>query len=124
MREHWQSGLEDIRRTLADPRRLDRPPPEVGIVTHDVHRGHTRLHRQTQEDRFMLKEQGRDRHRIDQRHRARIAKVLASRAPNLVLNGFGRPDEIEAIRAASSATMRARPSTTAPTCRRATRCAG
>ncbi len=24
MREHWQSGLEDIRRTLADPRRLDR----------------------------------------------------------------------------------------------------
>lgn len=38
MREHWQSGLDDIRRTLADPRRLDRPPPEVGVVTHDVHR--------------------------------------------------------------------------------------
>jgi NTE family protein len=38
MREHWQSGLEDIRRTLADPRRLDRPPPELGIVTHDIHR--------------------------------------------------------------------------------------
>lgn len=38
MREHWQSGLEDIRRTLADPRRLSRPAPEVGIVTHDVHR--------------------------------------------------------------------------------------
>lgn len=38
MREHWQSGLEDIRRTLADPRRLDRPAPELGIVTHDVHR--------------------------------------------------------------------------------------
>src|SRR5262245_27522619 len=38
MREHWQSGLEDIRRTLADPRRLDRPTPELGIVTHDVHR--------------------------------------------------------------------------------------
>jgi NTE family protein len=40
MREHWQSGLEDIRRTLADPRRLDRPAPELGIVTHDVHREH------------------------------------------------------------------------------------
>jgi NTE family protein len=40
MREHWQSGLEDIRRTLADPRRLDRPPPEVGFVAHDVHREH------------------------------------------------------------------------------------
>jgi NTE family protein len=38
MREHWQSGLDDIRRTLADPSRLERPAPEVGIVTHDVHR--------------------------------------------------------------------------------------
>jgi NTE family protein len=40
MREHWQSGLDDIRRTLADPRRLDRPAPELGMVTHDVHRDH------------------------------------------------------------------------------------
>jgi NTE family protein len=39
MREHWQSGLDDIRRTLADPRRLDRPDSEIGIVTHDIHRG-------------------------------------------------------------------------------------
>lgn len=38
MREHWQSGLDDIRRTLADPRRLDRPAPELGFVTHDIHR--------------------------------------------------------------------------------------
>ncbi len=38
MRVHWQSGLDDIHRTLADPRRLDRPAPELGIVTHDVHR--------------------------------------------------------------------------------------
>jgi NTE family protein len=38
MREHWQSGLDDIRRTLADPSRLERPSPEIGIVTHDVHR--------------------------------------------------------------------------------------
>jgi NTE family protein len=27
MRAHWQSGLDDIRRTLADPRRLALPPP-------------------------------------------------------------------------------------------------
>jgi NTE family protein len=40
MREHWQSGLEDIRRTLADPNRLDRPAPELGMVTHDIHREH------------------------------------------------------------------------------------
>ena len=38
MRAHWQSGLEDIRRTLADGRRLDPPPPDLGIVTHDIHR--------------------------------------------------------------------------------------
>ena len=38
MQEHWQSGLDDMRRTLADPRRLERPAPELGMVTHDVHR--------------------------------------------------------------------------------------
>jgi NTE family protein len=38
MQEHWQSGLEDIRRSLADPRRLARPAPDVGMVTYDVHR--------------------------------------------------------------------------------------
>jgi len=38
MRAHWQSGLEDIRRTLADRKCLAPPPPELGIVTHDVHR--------------------------------------------------------------------------------------
>jgi NTE family protein len=38
MREHWLSGLEDIRRTLADRRRLERPSPEIGFVTHDIHR--------------------------------------------------------------------------------------
>jgi NTE family protein len=37
MRAHWQSGLEDIRRTLADPSSLDRPAPGMSI-THDVHR--------------------------------------------------------------------------------------
>lgn len=39
MREHWQSGLDDIRRTLADPSRLNRPTVEQGLVTHDLHRG-------------------------------------------------------------------------------------
>ncbi len=38
MRAHWQSGLDDIRRTLADPDRLNPPSPELGIVTHDIHR--------------------------------------------------------------------------------------
>ncbi len=38
MRAHWQSGLDDIRRTLADRRTLDPPPPGLGIVTHDIHR--------------------------------------------------------------------------------------
>jgi NTE family protein len=40
MREHWQSGLDDIRRTLADPRRLARPTADLGMVTYDVHRDH------------------------------------------------------------------------------------
>ena len=38
MRSHWKSGLDDVRRTLADPRRLDPPTSALGIVTHDVHR--------------------------------------------------------------------------------------
>ncbi len=38
MREHWEAGLADMRATLADPRRLAKPAPEVGVVTHDVHR--------------------------------------------------------------------------------------
>lgn len=38
MREHWSSGLEDIRQTLADPSRLAMPENASGFVTHDVHR--------------------------------------------------------------------------------------
>ena len=38
MREHWASGLEDIRRTLAHPHWLAPPEPERSSVTHDVHR--------------------------------------------------------------------------------------
>src|SRR5690606_18838405 len=38
MREHWQSGLTDIRHTLAVPKVLDRPPADQSFVAHDVHR--------------------------------------------------------------------------------------
>jgi len=38
MREHWQNGLEDTRRTLTRKDWLSIPPKGVGIVTHDVHR--------------------------------------------------------------------------------------
>jgi hypothetical protein len=37
-REHWQSGWNVMRRTLAEPRGLDWPAPELGILTNDVHR--------------------------------------------------------------------------------------
>ncbi|ODV15319.1 MAG: hypothetical protein ABT19_09755 [Rhodanobacter sp. SCN 68-63] len=38
MRQHWRSGLEDMRHTLAHPHWLDAPGPEHPFVTHDVHR--------------------------------------------------------------------------------------
>jgi len=38
MREHWESGLDDIRRTLTYPEWLERPDNESGVITHDVHR--------------------------------------------------------------------------------------
>jgi NTE family protein len=38
MREHWESGLDDIRRTLEYPEWLERPATESGVITHDVHR--------------------------------------------------------------------------------------
>jgi len=37
MREHWDAGLTDIRRTLKHPEWLERPRG-LGVVTHDVHR--------------------------------------------------------------------------------------
>jgi NTE family protein len=37
MREHWQSGYEDMRRTLKHKRWLQMPAPGSGIVVHDVH---------------------------------------------------------------------------------------
>jgi NTE family protein len=38
MRDHWASGLADIRRTLAHPDWLAPPEPLQTTVTHDVHR--------------------------------------------------------------------------------------
>jgi NTE family protein len=38
MREHWQSGLDDTRRTLMRRDWLELPPDGMGIVVHDVHR--------------------------------------------------------------------------------------
>jgi NTE family protein len=37
MRDHWQSGHEDTKRTLMRKDWLVMPPPNTGIVTHDVH---------------------------------------------------------------------------------------
>jgi NTE family protein len=38
MREHWQSGYEDTKRTLKRPEWLAMPPPGIGVLVHDVHR--------------------------------------------------------------------------------------
>jgi NTE family protein len=38
MREHWQSGLEDIQHSLQHPDWLDMPDNDAGFVTHDIHR--------------------------------------------------------------------------------------
>jgi NTE family protein len=38
MREHWQGGYEDTRRTLMRKHWLEMPPPNTGILTHDIHR--------------------------------------------------------------------------------------
>jgi NTE family protein len=38
MREHWQSGYEDTRRTLKHQKWLKMPAPGSGILIHDVHR--------------------------------------------------------------------------------------
>jgi NTE family protein len=38
MREHWQVGLDDTRRSLAAPGFLDLPSRADGVVTHDIHR--------------------------------------------------------------------------------------
>jgi NTE family protein len=40
MREHWQSGYEDTKRTLKRREWLAIPSREVGVLVHDVHREH------------------------------------------------------------------------------------
>jgi hypothetical protein len=37
MREHWESGYEDTKRTLKHKKWLKMPPQGAGIVVHDVH---------------------------------------------------------------------------------------
>ena len=39
MREHWSQGVEDMTRSLDHPEFFVPPPREVGVVTHDIHRG-------------------------------------------------------------------------------------
>ncbi|TDG07530.1 patatin-like phospholipase family protein [Paraburkholderia guartelaensis] len=38
MHEHWASGLQDIRASLAQPGWLEKPDNDSGFVTHDIHR--------------------------------------------------------------------------------------
>lgn len=38
MREHWASGLADMKRTLAQDRFFAMPKRGLGVVTHDIHR--------------------------------------------------------------------------------------
>jgi NTE family protein len=38
MRDHWATGLEDLRHTLQHPHWLDMPSNDKPFVTHDVHR--------------------------------------------------------------------------------------
>jgi NTE family protein len=38
MREHWESGLSDIRGTLSHRGWLDMPNNDAGFITHDIHR--------------------------------------------------------------------------------------
>jgi NTE family protein len=42
MREHWQSGYEDTKRTLKRKDWLAMPPEGAGVVVHDVHRDDNR----------------------------------------------------------------------------------
>jgi NTE family protein len=42
MREHWQSGYEDTKRTLKNREWMKMSEDGTGIVVHDVHREHDR----------------------------------------------------------------------------------
>jgi NTE family protein len=45
MREHWRSGLVDMKDSLAHPEFFVPPPRETGAVTHDIHRAGERGNR-------------------------------------------------------------------------------
>jgi NTE family protein len=38
MREHWDSGYQDTRKTLKHHKWLEKPPESIGMTVHDVHR--------------------------------------------------------------------------------------
>ncbi|NKN37397.1 patatin-like phospholipase family protein [Agrobacterium sp. a22-2] len=38
MREHWDSGYQDTRKTLRHRKWLEKPPESIGMTVHDVHR--------------------------------------------------------------------------------------
>lgn len=38
LRDHWQSGIEDMKKTLEHQDYFKKPAREVGVTTHDVHR--------------------------------------------------------------------------------------
>ena len=38
MREHWESGYQDTRKTLKNRAWLVKPPESIGMTVHDVHR--------------------------------------------------------------------------------------
>ena len=38
MREHWDSGYQDTRKTLKHGKWLEKPPESIGMTVHDVHR--------------------------------------------------------------------------------------
>lgn len=38
MKEHWDSGYQDTRKTLRHRRWLEKPPESIGMTVHDVHR--------------------------------------------------------------------------------------
>ena len=38
MREHWDSGYQDTRKTLRHRKWLVKPPESIGMTVHDVHR--------------------------------------------------------------------------------------
>ena len=42
LREHWDSGMRDMARTLQHPAYFALPDRAIGVATHDVHRRHRR----------------------------------------------------------------------------------